>query len=109
MHAVPLSPRTLALVTAVFGADDRARARTLLEEQCGANLPGLEGLDPLQLERFRYAVIRISEGRLAALDKAIALAKTDWRDLLMEADFGHDLRAHERWCSEVLRAAGSVP
>ena len=34
---------------------------------------------------------------MAELQKAIELAKTDWRDLLMSAGFGEDIHAHERW------------
>jgi len=29
--------------------------------------------------------------------EAIELAKADWRDLLMAAGFGEDVRAHEFW------------
>src|SRR5262249_23491957 len=48
-------------------------------------------------ERLRFAALRLSHGDLRALDEAIALGRTDWRDLLMAADFGYDTQAHERW------------
>lgn len=92
----------------MFGAKDCERAQALLEEQCGTNLPFLSELGPVQLERYRFAAIKVSAGRLGGLERAIALAKTDWRDLLMEADFGHDVRAHERWCEGVLAANAVV-
>ncbi|HEY2532393.1 MAG TPA: hypothetical protein VGJ20_31435 [Xanthobacteraceae bacterium] len=38
--------------------------------------------------------LRLSEGKLDQLEHAIALAKADWRDLLMAAGFEHDVDAH---------------
>lgn len=92
----------------MFGAEDRERAQTLIEEQCGTNLPFLSELGPVQLERYRFAALKVSAGRLSGLEHAIALAKTDWRDLLMEAGFGHDVRAHERWCEGVLASNAAL-
>ncbi len=108
MKSTLLSPRTAELVDAVFAAEEREGARTLLEARCGTNLPVLSGLDPIQLERYRFAAIRVSQGDLKGLEGAISLANTDWRDLLMQADFAHDTQAHERWCANVLGAAGSA-
>ncbi len=106
MASTPLSPRTVELVDAMFAAGQRHDARRLLEEEFGTNLPLLSGLDPVQLERYRFAAIRISHGDLKGLESAIALAKTDWRDLLMEADFAKDTQAHERWFAVVIPAGG---
>jgi hypothetical protein len=104
MAGTPLSHRTAALVTALFGPEERERAMAVIETQCGAHRLGLPGLGPVPLERYRFAALRASGGRLDGLERAVALAKTDWRDLLMEADFGHDVQAHERWCEEILAA-----
>jgi hypothetical protein len=108
MSSVQLSTRTAKLVDVLFSEGQRETARSLLEDHCGTNLPSLSDLDPIQLERYRFAAIRISNGDIESLERAIALANTDWRDLLMEADFGHDTQAHERWCARTLRAAGSA-
>ena len=105
MAPTPLSARTLELVETLFSADDRGTAQKLLEDHCGNSLPSLAELDPIQLERYRFAAIRVSNGTLKGLESAIALAKIDWRDLLMEADFGHDLQAHERWYATSRRQA----
>ena len=108
MAPIQLSVRTARLVDILFSEGQRQTARKLLEDHCGANLPSLSDLDPTQLERYRFAAIRISNGDMKRLESAIALAQTDWRDLLMEADFGHDTQAHERWCVSTLEAAGSA-
>ena len=108
MGSIQLSTRTEELVDALFSAEERETARKLLEDHCGTNLPFLSDLDPSQLERYRFAAIKVSQGVLKGLESAIALARTDWRDLLMKADFGHDTQAHERWCASTLRAAGSA-
>ena len=49
------------------------------------------------MDRFRFAVLKLSGGDLDKFDSAIQLAKTDWRDLLMAAGFGENLTAHESW------------
>lgn len=54
-------------------------------------------LDEFQLERVRFAALKLSTGSLAGLRRAVELAKLDARDLLMAAGFGHDVRAHEAW------------
>jgi hypothetical protein len=39
-------------------------------------------------QRFQFAVLKLSEGKMDKLDEAIELAKVDWRDLLAAAGFG---------------------
>ncbi len=92
-----LSKRTADYISVMFDPEDRVRAAQLLVEECGNNLPGLENLDATQLERFRFAALRISGGQFLKLEHAVRLAQTDWRDLLIAAGFAEDLRAHETW------------
>ena len=49
------------------------------------------------LERIRFAALKLSNGDLGELRQAVQIAGIDWRDVLVAAGFGHDLRAHERW------------
>jgi len=49
------------------------------------------------LERIRYAVLKLSHGDLAELRKAVESAQIDWRDVLVAAGFGNDVRAHGAW------------
>jgi len=95
--APPLSPQTRRRLDRVFAPELRAEAEALLVERCGGNLPLCQHNGPLEMERIRFAALKLSEGELAALRRAVDLAYTDWRDLLMEADFGHDPIAHHRW------------
>lgn len=97
MSAIPLSPETERRLIIVFRAEQRVEARRMLMEECGNNLPFLEKLDAQGLERYRYAALKLSEGDLEKLRRAVQVAKEDWRDLLVAAGFGHDVRAHERW------------
>ena len=69
----------------------------LLLQQCGNNLPFSEHSDEFQLERVRFAALKLSAGNLDGLRKAIELAKTDWRDVLVAAEFANDVTAHARW------------
>ena len=99
MAASKLSAETEKPISLLFPPGQQQLVRTLLFEQCGNNLPFLENLDERRLERFQFAALKLSEGRLDELDRAIALAKADWRDLLMAADFG-EVDAHRAWLPE---------
>lgn len=56
----------------------------------------LHSLDPLVTdsrqgaERMFAAIVRLARGRLDKLDSALHLARLDWRDLLVAADFGNE-------------------
>ena len=97
MKPQPLSPNTRDRLNALFAAGDRAEAERLLVSECGNNLPSCGKSDQYQLERVRYAAMKLSQGDLTSLQEAIDLAKIDWRDLLMAAGFGEDVTEHSRW------------
>ena len=97
-----LSPRTKLLVENIFSSRDAAEASRWLEEECGNNLPFCQDRDEYSLERIRFATIKLSNGNTIKLLEAIDLARKDWRDLLMAADFGYDLDAHEKWAKDIL-------
>ncbi|MGA7795939.1 MAG: hypothetical protein WCA19_23145 [Candidatus Acidiferrales bacterium] len=94
-----MSPETEKRVVLLFPPDQQERVRAILLEECGNNLPFLQNLDGVAMERFRFAALKLSHGDLAALRKAVDLAKTDWRDLLNAANF-QALNSHESWLPE---------
>jgi hypothetical protein len=95
---IALSAATRLRVTALFRAEDAETAERLLADECGDNLPLVgEAATPVSLERIRFAAIRMSDGDLEHLRRAIELAQTDWRDLLVAANFADDPGAHQRW------------
>ncbi|MCI0550743.1 MAG: hypothetical protein L0287_07295 [Anaerolineae bacterium] len=100
--APQLSPRTKQLVEIFFSQKDTAEASQWLEEECGNNLPSCGQQDEYGMERIRFAAIKLSKGNLLKLLKAIDEARMDWRDLLMAADFGFDVNAHENWVKDIL-------
>src|ERR1700681_1156724 len=95
-----VSLETEKRIALLFAPDQRELVRVILSEECGNNLPFLNDLDDVQLERFQFAALKLSEGDLDKFDRAIALAKSDWRDLLMAAGFGEDISAHASWLPE---------
>ncbi len=97
MADVPLSHETKRRLELLFNGPDAGVAADLLMNECGSNLPFCENAGPLELERLRFAALKLSDGHLDRLLEAIELAKQDWRDLLMAAGFGKDVKAHERW------------
>ena len=102
--ALKLSPRTQRLIESIFDSKDVAEASQWIADECGDNLPLCKGHDEYQMERIRFAALKLSEGNISKLLRAIDLASRDWRDLLMAADFGSDLNAHETWAKEILKS-----
>ncbi len=96
-----MSSRTWQLVQAIFPKEAETVGK-ILAEQCGKNLPFCQDKDEYQLERVRFAALKISLGSLVKLQKAVDLAKRDWRDELMWAGFGETLTAHAEWAAEIL-------
>jgi hypothetical protein len=100
---IELSAATRRHIATLFPLADAEEAADLLARECAENLPLIgPHATPGSLERFRFAALRVSAGSLAGLREAIALAKTDWRDLLVAAGFAHDVRAHEAWHPQLL-------
>jgi hypothetical protein len=92
-----LSPETQRRVNLLFRPEKQNIVATLLITECGNNLGFLGTLDEYQLERFRFAALKLSNGNLDKLREAIELAKYDWRDLLLAAGFANDVTEHKRW------------
>jgi hypothetical protein len=92
-----LSPKTVEHIDSLFQPGCREEVVELLIHECGTNLPFLQKSDEFELERVRFSALKLSGGDLEKLREAIELAKTDWRDLLMSAGFGHDVNAHKAW------------
>jgi len=99
MGTPPLTPETEKRVVLLFPPDQQEIVRNILLQECGNNLPFLQELDAVAMERFRFAALKLSHGRLAELQQAVDLAKTDWRDLLVAAAFD-TLNSHQSWLPE---------
>jgi hypothetical protein len=95
--AIALSQGTIQRLEKLFGFPDRAAVANLLVEECGSNLALSASSTPEDLERIRFAVLKLSDGDVTKLLEAIELAQIDWRDLLVAAGFADDLRAHSVW------------
>ena len=91
------SPRTEQIIEHLIKPGARLKVRERLESECGTETLGSTGWSPEEMERIRFAVLKLGAKSDSAFDSAILLAKTDWRDLLMAADFGEDLEAHNKW------------
>ncbi len=84
-------------VARLFPTEEREEVTRLLQEDCGAVLPFADNVSADSFERVQCAALKLSAGRMDRLYDAIALAQTDWRDLLVAAGFAEDPRAHKGW------------
>jgi hypothetical protein len=81
-----------------FSAPNALQVVSALE---GASLPLLEGADrDRDRARVHLATIKLADGDVARFEQALALARIDWRDVLVAAGL-----ANADW-PEVLHAAG---
>ncbi|HKT88342.1 MAG TPA: hypothetical protein VJQ59_07895 [Candidatus Sulfotelmatobacter sp.] len=92
-----LSEATWEKVRALFPPTQHDEVAAILQNQCGNNLPFLGNKTPEELERFRFAALKLSQGRLDKLRDAVRLANTDWRDLLVAAGFADSADAYKQW------------
>ena len=97
MTEVPLGEATRSHVIALFSESEVQSATNILVEKCGRNLPLMGDKNADVIERIRIAALKVSGGDLDALRRAIHLANVEWRDLLVEAGFAHDVKAHLHW------------
>ena len=94
---IELSQDTEEKIKQLFPPGLWAEAFAIIERECGDNLPFCEYLDKHQLERIRFAVLKLSEGNLINLKESVKFAQCDWRDLLTATGFGDDIHSHKRW------------
>ncbi|HEX3601487.1 MAG TPA: hypothetical protein VHU84_15155 [Lacipirellulaceae bacterium] len=85
---VALTDGTLVRLNRLFREADRAEAINLLLKDCTAESMHFSCYNEHELERFHFAALKLSDGKLDALVDAITLAQIDYRDLLMAAGFG---------------------
>ena len=96
-----ITQNTAKAISALFPAGARNNVISELETKCSNNIPGCGSWTESQLERIWFAVLKLSKGEMKKLESSIILANTDFRDLLMAADFGSDLEAHNKWFSQI--------
>lgn len=83
---LPLTALVQRKLRETFSAADQAEAVSLLEEGAGRNLPLNDPPNLDNLERIRLALIKLAEGKLSELKQRIAIAKKDWREVLVPAE-----------------------
>jgi hypothetical protein len=92
-----LTEATRERISALFSDADTGRVEALLLSRCGENLPLVSPVYVQLVERIRFAVLKLSDGRFEELEIHIGEASRDWRDVLMAAGFGEDIEAHLEW------------
>lgn len=100
-----LSEKTVKLLNAMPWDENMKRDfAAMLVKECGNNIPFCENHNPEQMERIRFSVLKLCDGNFQKFEKAIELAKIDWRDLFMAAGFGYDVEAHNKWYEQIIKS-----
>lgn len=82
----PLTDLINRKIRETFPSKDQAEVISLLERECGRNLPGNDPANLTNLEHIRLAVIKLADGRLDELRRQISIAKEDYREVLIRAE-----------------------
>src|SRR5436190_22429052 len=70
-----LSPETKRRVELLFRPEDQLQATGLLDLACGYSLPGFKRAPDQDVERVRFAALKLSNGDLGKLRRAVELAQ----------------------------------
>jgi hypothetical protein len=94
----PINDDIRIRVELLFPPNEQTQVITILEFQCGYNLPGLiEPTSEALLERIRLSVLKVSDGSLFELFSAVKLAKYDWREVLTKAGHVRTWMPKKKW------------
>jgi hypothetical protein len=63
MGTPPISEETEKRVVLLFTSEDRQMVRTRLRDEWGTNLPSLDNPEHSDIERVRFGILKLSNGR----------------------------------------------
>lgn len=104
LDGIALSERTRKLISRLFTRSEGSVISDLLVRAVSADIPFCADSSPEQMERIRFAIIKMTKQSPLNLAVGIYLAQTDLRDLLMSAGFGDDAAQHMAWFHEQMNA-----
>jgi hypothetical protein len=99
-----LSSVARAHVSALFEPAEVEEAENFLISTLQPHSLALPSDSAELLERIQFAALRVSNGGLSELAVAVALARTDWRDLLVAGGFADNVEAHRKWVPDLPKA-----
>jgi hypothetical protein len=97
---IALSERTKHLIAKLFTKSEGVIIWDMLYRAVGQNINYCNPATPENMERIRFAILKLTKQSRLNLAVGIYQAQTDWRDLLMSAGFGHDANQHMAWYQE---------
>jgi hypothetical protein len=92
LRPAPLTPATEERLGVMFPGQDQSKAREIISW-----MPSYFSKDSVALERFRFALLKLSNGDIGALEEWKDALRADYRDVLIEAGFANDVHAHSAW------------
>ncbi len=94
---IEVSSETRKCIRRLFPQKHWSLVDERLHSECGGNLPFVESHYAELAQRVRLAVLKLSGGDLDRFERELREAAIDWRDTLMAAGFGDDIKAHRSW------------
>jgi len=94
---IDVNEETKGRLRRLFAEKHWHEVEDLLRTECGDNLPLVKSAYGELAERIRFAVLKLSNGKVEDLKKNINEARRDWRDVLVAAGFADSPAAHKDW------------
>ncbi len=99
---IELSNLTRLIIRKFYNSKYQEAVNELLTHECSDNLPFAKNWNSEQMERIRFAVMKLSNGEYSGLVESVQLAKVDWRDVLIASGFASSSEEHKSWAEEIL-------
>jgi len=103
-EGIALSERTRNLIAKMFSKSDGIVISDMLYRAVSAKVPFCADSSAEEMERIRFAILKMTKDSPLNLAVGIFLAQSDWRDLLMSAGFGDDAAQHMAWYNEQMHS-----
>jgi replicative DNA helicase len=94
-----ITGRTEKIAHSLFSRAQAIELCEILRSRCSGKDVHSAHFSAEEMERIHLSVLKLVGENAMDVESAIRLAQTDWRDLLMTADFG-EIEAHDRWARE---------
>jgi hypothetical protein len=101
-----LSSDKLKIICARFPVEDQQNIIEGIEAYLNSLVQAYKNeIDSDFIERITCAILKCSGNNYKKYQKAISLAKQDWRDLLVAAGFANSTTIHLEWLKNTLKSA----
>lgn len=99
---IPLSQRCRRVAELLFSEPHLSQITNRLLSEASENIPFHANSNSTEMDRIRFAIMKLLSAPNSDEDSIFDLAKRDWRDLFMAAGFAYSADEHESWYNHLV-------